>query len=938
MLDSMSRPRGLQPRRSCHATTGRRLPLAQGLFMLAWVRSCSVTAGILTASGTELIADNVKQRVDGSHHLDYMPGHNVLFCACAKCGMTSFYNYLFEQEFGHPWSYTGRPFVHQTASYRWEKTVEAIRSPERQQELLRTSFSFALVRDPKERLISAWKSKVACNHAKTGVDFGDRAVIVPELRRLQGRDANITCLSLEDFLSALRTIHDNGDAGKLNIHFLPQNLGCFQNSKPSLWTKVSTIKDTEAFQSLAFAMGNHENLSHRAPPAAHRSNMPELKITTKAARLLEEVTAKEYEVLGDYFPKKRATVAPTAPVVPPPAFVDREQPAVQKTVPAEAPAVLSPASVDREQPAVLKMAPAEAHLDYLPGQNVVVCSCAKCGSTSLYRFLFMAEFGHEWPYIGRPFLQETTSTRWDNRVIHLPTVASQTEVMEKAFSYALVRDPRERLISAWKSKVACDDEHTGVNAEDRATIVPDLLRLAGWKPVDSCLSFDKFMTALHQVHEKGRAMYLNNHFRPQDTWCFQKFPVDSWGAVTNIKADHPFQTLAERFSDSGNSSVAVDIRPGHRSSTKEIHPSEKAKLLLDLVTANEYKVLTPYLGQAQARPSERGAGEDVQDAQKDRGLEAAEPDRFKATSPTADYFRIPAATADFGGESKRILPVADAGHQQAANLSYAVSFNIGTEDGEQKGQGGVQSKPFHFHVKYLWNHNLVVCACKACGASQIYSYIYEHEIGHRWEYTNKPFVIQTTTPRWKNRWENLYKPQAMEQVMKKAHSLVWVLDPTDRLLSAWEKKVACDRAQTDVDKRERAWIVPELRRLQARSTANITCLSFPDFVRALHTIHKEGKANMLNPSFLPQSQECLQKFPASRWTQVINARRPDSMAPLVDALGGGQNCTQHFDDLQLRSTTALRARLKKMPAQVKQLLAEITRPEYEALGDFIKQA
>lgn len=930
---------------SCSRRTPRSLAvqLRAVLFTVALSRGDAATtrrAGIelegdweapLVAAGKSALEYRFFRNVDGSLRLDYMPKQNVVVCACARCGMTSLYHFVYEQEFGRPWAHTGRPFVHQTTSFRWEKQFEAVRAAERQNRVMHGAFSFALIRDPKERLVSAWKSKVACNQANTGVDMADRATIVPELRRLQGRDPNITCLSLEDFLSALRAIHQQGKASLLNIHFLPQTLGCFSRFPPSMWSQVATIKNSMATGALARKMSNYS--AHIHPPLAHRSKAPPIVITPRAAQLLDEVTEDEYEKLADVIPNPGPT-RPTRAASTKARQGGKPHPAsaMQQNTPAwtlvSPPTAEPPAGASDEipqppapLPEEFRRTPAQARLDYLPGQNVVVCSCAKCGSTSLYRFLYQSEFGQNWPYSGRPFLQETTSPRWDNRVVSLHTAASQADIMQKAFSFALVRDPRERLISAWKSKVACDGEHTGVNVEDRATIVPELLRLAGMKTARvTCLPFDKFVSALYQVHTKGRAMYLNNHFRPQDTWCFQNFPVVHWSVVTNIKADRPFETLLQHLHN--DSSNIADLKPGHRSSTTEVHPSAKVSFLLDQITANEYKVLKPFLAPAFAA---RDASPDQPDSlpvgneQWSTAASPASPTRFGA----AISFNF--APKVFYTQTQASATHEDAGVDQPLQQATAVSWKPPVHAEE--------AKAYKFHVKYLPKYNLVVCACSECGAASIYDYIYEHETGHPWHYIGKPFTSQTSSPRWMGRWQAIYNPQAMDNTMRKAHSLVWVRDPVERLIAAWESKVACDRAKTGVDKKERAMIVPELRRLQARST-NITCLSFPDFVRALRTIHTAGKASMLNAHFLPQNQECFDRFPAQTWSEVIDAKREDALGPLADALGDRNHSRQLYVGSR-RAPNALRARLAKMPQRVRQILTEITRPEYEALGMYL---
>ena len=99
--------------------------------------------------------------------------------------------------------------------------------------------------------------------------------------------------------------------------------------------------------------------------------------------------------------------------------------------------------------------PYPEYFQYLPDANVALCSCLKCGSTSFFALAYKTLFGKEWPYQGRPWVQEVYSDRWEGKV----TTISVDEMKKKnVTSIALLRDPKERLISAWKSKVACDED------------------------------------------------------------------------------------------------------------------------------------------------------------------------------------------------------------------------------------------------------------------------------------------------------------------------------------------------------------------------------------------------------------------------------------------------------------------------------------------------
>jgi len=231
---------------------------------------------------------------DLNEGIHYMPEHNALICACAKCGSTSLFGLIYLQIFGTRWNFTGPPFIQEVLSTRWGGKWRALNDTGYAEKIHDNStFSFALMRDPKERIISAWKSKVACEES-WGTDIRDRNRIVPELRKLAERP-NATCLSFVDFVDTLAAVHRKGLAQKLNPHFRPQHLNCFRTFKPEEWTVVAPISNAEAAQQLASHLGNvsvtgFEN-NHGS---GHHGTM---KLTATASKVLYELTKPEYAVL-----------------------------------------------------------------------------------------------------------------------------------------------------------------------------------------------------------------------------------------------------------------------------------------------------------------------------------------------------------------------------------------------------------------------------------------------------------------------------------------------------------------------------------------------------------------------------------------------------------------------------------------------------------------
>ena len=193
--------------------------------------------------------------------------------------------------------------------------------------------SFALVRDPKERLLSAYRSKIACH----GADTGDREQIVPVLLALLARgqlvrakyaqrniddyvefakkvginpskaaDGPGLCLSQSEFLQALYQIHKQGNQGIVGQHFLPQHLHCFRNVVPAKWTVVMTAKAPTSgclVEQTVLGTVSLQTLTSGdcALDTIHGTNKSGRKnLSMEDNRMLDFITRDEYAMLGPY--------------------------------------------------------------------------------------------------------------------------------------------------------------------------------------------------------------------------------------------------------------------------------------------------------------------------------------------------------------------------------------------------------------------------------------------------------------------------------------------------------------------------------------------------------------------------------------------------------------------------------------------------------------
>jgi len=221
------------------------------------------------------------------HTYHYNPFYDTAVCACAKCGSTALYLFIYSKIFGHSWNFTGSPWVQGVSSIRWENQFVQINA----EKLRKVKKKFAVMRDPKERLISSWKSKVACG-SEWGLD-PDKNYFVTELRSLAGL-SYATCLNFLEFLKTLQVVHQSGQANKLNSHFLPQHFSCFRDVKPNEWSKAAFLSDQ------VFVSGLSQSFGDYATHKLNRSHGSSLSFTIGEQEniILNEVTQEEYEALG----------------------------------------------------------------------------------------------------------------------------------------------------------------------------------------------------------------------------------------------------------------------------------------------------------------------------------------------------------------------------------------------------------------------------------------------------------------------------------------------------------------------------------------------------------------------------------------------------------------------------------------------------------------
>lgn len=169
-----------------------------------------------------------------------------------------------------------------------------------------------VTRDPLERYVSAFHSKVKCCDVGSGStdlssqpcmdDKLDAKGVIGNLMRLGGNNTKLSCLSFSDYVDKLRLVHEAGVEAKLDAHLRPQQLVCGDLSE-----KMPTIAGSVDFISEVVRGLNGFGLAPmpQAPVVLHRRKgkfnnhfQPE----EADVRALCAVAAKEYASLNMSLP------------------------------------------------------------------------------------------------------------------------------------------------------------------------------------------------------------------------------------------------------------------------------------------------------------------------------------------------------------------------------------------------------------------------------------------------------------------------------------------------------------------------------------------------------------------------------------------------------------------------------------------------------------
>ena len=198
---------------------------------------------------------------------------------------------------------------------------------------------------------------------------------------------------------------------------------------------------------------------------------------------------------------------------------------------------------------------------YLPALNALVCTPPKTGSTTVLANLY--KFAN-----GRPFEGDDTTMEfhdslyapiWHGLFDEPPWASLMSR--KPTFAVAIVRDPVERLESAFNDKFRCLDldEHPWKHWRDRERMTLRLLALVGYTiapvvdgdsdPVACFSSFDQFVSIVYLVHAQGKAAQLDPHLLPQKEACFRHASPDKWDFVGEIRNPKALASIEKLMTD-----------------------------------------------------------------------------------------------------------------------------------------------------------------------------------------------------------------------------------------------------------------------------------------------------------------------------------------------------------------------------------------------------
>lgn len=217
------------------------------------------------------------------------------------------------------------------------------------------------------------------------------------------------------------------------------------------------------------------------------------------------------------------------------------------------------------------------HMFYIPSAKVIITAFPKGGSSSLLEWLFRVLNIPDTPG------SYHEDSNWDGKITRLKDPEKRRKSIKESKHRVLIwRDPAERILSAWKSKLCSDSWNYGTDIEDREQLLPELFKTV--RGVDlpkgkTSLGFNEYLELMELIirHPGGG---LNPHFQP--------FPYEvdfiSYTEIWDIKAlsDPNTTRNIRRILD-------TELVPAHRHKSSSVDKRvDKNRLtrINDIISAN----------------------------------------------------------------------------------------------------------------------------------------------------------------------------------------------------------------------------------------------------------------------------------------------------------------------------------------------------------------
>ena len=244
---------------------------------------------------------------------------------------------------------------------------------------------------------------------------------------------------------------------------------------------------------------------------------------------------------------------------------------------------------------------------------------------------------------GKPFeenwkngawIQNVWDPQWHGKIVDLsgdnPSPKKRSIGLSKAnktivgsnpggIAFAIIRDPATRVMSAYRSKVACPDQGFTTDPVDRKRLVPQLSRRSGvaytWRYLQTnpdgqdeytpCFTKRQYLEALDKVTVKYNFTdILDKHFKSIMSSCFSDFEPSKWTVIRDL----PFLSKEKQQLTNALGGDSVPFPHTHRSDKKRKRvqcidelvadidtPDGRYAAMLSRITAWDYYNLRKYL-------------------------------------------------------------------------------------------------------------------------------------------------------------------------------------------------------------------------------------------------------------------------------------------------------------------------------------------------------